>query len=72
MNGRQLTDAQISQALRAHLPDHAYLGLRERILDAAETTGQQRAMPSFLRALREADPETRRRSHLIAAALLEA
>ena len=38
MNGRPVTDAQISQALRAHLPDRAAAGLRERILDAAETT----------------------------------
>jgi hypothetical protein len=72
MNGRQLTDAQISKALRAHLPDRAYPGLRERILDAAETTGQQRALPSVIGALSEADPVVRRRSLLIAAALLVA
>ena len=72
MNGRRLTDAQISQALRAHLPDRAQAGLRERILEAAETTAQQRALPSFLGALSEADPVARRRSLLIAAALLVA
>ena len=72
MNGRRLTDAQISQALRAHLPERAQAGLRERILEAAETTTQQRALPSFLGALSEADPVTRRRSLLIAAALLVA
>ena len=72
MNAPRLTDAQISQALRAHLPDRAQAGLRERILEAAETTGQQRALPSFLGALSEADPVTRRRSLLIAAALLVA
>ena len=70
MNGRPLTDVRISQALRAHLPQSAPAGLREQILDAAETTTQQRALPSFLGALTEADPVARRRSLLIAAALL--
>ncbi len=70
MNGRRMTDAQISTALRAHLPARAESGLRERILDAAETTKQQRALPSFIGALSEADPVSRRRSLLIAAALL--
>ena len=72
MNGRPVTDAQISNALRAHLPDRAQAGLRERILVAAETTTQQRTLPSFLGALSEADPITRRRTLLIAAALLVA
>jgi hypothetical protein len=72
MNAPRLTDAQVSQALRAHLPDRAQAGLRERILEAAETTTRQRALPSFLGALSEADPVTRRRSLLIAAALLVA
>ncbi len=72
MNGRPLTDDQISQALRAHLPARAQAGLRERVLDAVEATGQQRALPSFLGALSEADPVARRRSLLIAAALLVA
>jgi hypothetical protein len=72
MNAPRLTDAQVSQALRAHLPDRAQAGLRERILEAAETTGQQRPLPSFLGALSEADPVTRRRSLLIAAAVLVA
>jgi hypothetical protein len=72
MNGRTLTDAQISSALRAHLPERAYPGLRERILDAAETTTQQRALPSFLGALGAAEPVDRWRTLLIAAALLVA
>lgn len=72
MNAPRLTDAQVSQALRAHLPDRAQAGLRERILEAAETTDQQRPLPSFLGALSDADPVTRRRSVLIAAALLVA
>ena len=49
-----------------------HAGLRERVIDAAETTAQQRALPSFLGALSEADPVARRRSLLIAAALLVA
>src|SRR5436309_3301879 len=72
MNGRQLTDAQISKALRVHLPERAYPGLRERILEAAEATTQQRALPSVIGALSKADPMTRRRTLLIAAALLVA
>jgi hypothetical protein len=72
MNGRPLTDVQISQALRAHLPAAAAPGLRERVFDAAETTAQLRSFPSFLGALSDADPVSRRRSLLIAAALLVA
>jgi hypothetical protein len=72
MNGRPLTDAQISLALRAHLPDRAQSGLGSRILELAEATPQQRALPSFLGALSDADPVARRRSLLIAAALLVA
>jgi hypothetical protein len=70
MNGRTLTDDQISQALRALLPDRARTGLRERILESTETTVQQRALPSFLGTVTDADPVTRRRSLLLAAALL--
>ena len=72
MNGQRLTDAQISQALRAHLPDRAWTGMRERILESTATTPQQRGLPSFLGALSDADPVARRRSLLIAAALLVA
>jgi hypothetical protein len=72
MNARPVTDTQISRALRAHLPEQAAAGLRERVIDAAETTAQLRSFPSFLGALTEADPESRRRSLLIAAALLVA
>ena len=70
MNGLRLTDAQVSRALRAHLPDRAHGGLRDRILETVEATPQQRALPSFLGALSDADPVSRRRSLLIAAALL--
>jgi len=47
MTGRRLTDGQISQALRAHVPERAQAGLRERILEAAATTAQRRSLPSF-------------------------
>jgi len=70
MNGRPLTDAQISQALRAHLPESAAPGLRERVFEATETTAQLRSFPSILGALSDADPVARRRNLLIAAALL--
>jgi hypothetical protein len=72
MNGRPLTDAQISGALRARLPERAQAGLRERVLVAVETTSQQRAWPSFLGGVTDADPVARRRSLLLAAALLVA
>ena len=72
MNGRPVTDSQISRALRAHLPEQAAAGLMERVLGAAETTAQVRSFPSFLGALSEANPVSRRRSLLIAAALLVA
>lgn len=72
MNAPRLTDDQIARALRAHLPDRAQGGLRERILETTETTAQQRALPSFLGGLSDADPVVRRRSVLLAAALLAA
>ena len=38
MNARQLTDAQIAEALRAWVPDRAQAGLREQVLEAADST----------------------------------
>jgi hypothetical protein len=70
MTGRTLTDAQLSSALRAHLPEQAPAGLRQRVIEATESTAQSRSFPSFLGALCDADPVSRRRSLLIAAALL--
>lgn len=70
MNGRPLTDVQIAQALRAHLPEAASPGLRERIFDEARTTAQLRSIPSFLGVLGDPDPAARRRTLLIAAAML--
>ena len=72
MNGRPLTEAQIATALRSHLPERARAGLSARILASTEATSQERALPSFLGALSDADPGTRRRSMLMAAALLVA
>ena len=70
MNGRPVTEDQISQALRAHLPKRAQDGLHERILVAVDTTPQQRALPSLLGVLHDADLGARRQNLLIAAALL--
>ena len=69
MNGRPLTDAQISRALRARLPEGAPAGLGERTLEMAERTSQERSVPSFLRILSDADPSWHGR-YLLAAALL--
>ena len=70
MNDRRPTDAQLAAALRAHLPASAQAGLRGRVTDVVGLTSQQRPRPSFLAALSDADPIARRRSLLIAAALL--
>jgi WD40-like Beta Propeller Repeat len=70
MNNRRLSDAQISAALRAHLPAQARAGLPGRVMGAVDVTSQQRPLPSFLGALSDADPIGARRSLLIAAALL--
>jgi hypothetical protein len=70
MNAPRLTDAQIAQALRAHVPERAQAGLRDRVLEAAGSTVQQRALPSFLGGFGDADPTARRRVLLVAAALL--
>ncbi len=40
MNGRRLTDAQIAQALRTHLPAQAQPGLRSRTLGAIDDSAQ--------------------------------
>ncbi len=48
MNAPRLTDAQISEALRAHVPDRADAGLRQRVMATVRTTTQQRRMLSFL------------------------
>lgn len=70
MNGRRLTDAQISRALRAHLPERAEAGLRERILVEAESTAQRQPLRSFLAALSDVDLVVRGRSLVLVAVLL--
>ena len=70
MNARQLTDAQIAEALRTWVPDRAQAGLRDQVLETAGGTTQQRPLPSFLGSLSDAGPVARQRSLLIAAALL--
>jgi Tol biopolymer transport system component len=67
---RRLTDDQLAAALRAHLPASARLEMRDAIRARAEATPQQRAMPSILGRLFDADPIARRQALLIAAAAL--
>lgn len=70
MSDRRPTDLEIAIALRAHLPAAARADLRERVAVVVAETRQQRAFPSLAGALTDADPIVRRRSILIAAALL--
>ncbi len=72
MTDRRLTDAQISAALRAHLPARAQAGLSGRIVDAVEVTPQQRSLPSMLGLLTDVDPAHARRNLLLVAAMLVA
>ena len=72
MNDRRPNELQLPGALRAHLPAAAGADLRERIQLATATVPQQRAWPSVLGALTDADPIGRQRAFLIAAALLVA
>jgi Tol biopolymer transport system component len=65
------TDLQLAAALRAHLPPTAPAGLREGIQQATVAAPQQRAWPTLLGALTDADPIARRRTTaLVAVALL--
>ena len=70
MNRRPLNDAQIAAALRVHLPQRAQAGLEDRVTAAVATTSQQRALPSIFGSLLDADVTARRRTLLVAAALL--
>ena len=72
MNDRRPTELELAAALRAHLPAMARADLRDRIHLATATVPQQRALPSMLGALTDADPIGRQRAVLIAAALLVA
>jgi hypothetical protein len=72
MTGQRLTDAQITAALRSHLPAHAQADLRDRIAAELPTTGQRRPLPLVLGRLTDEDPLARRRVLLLAAAFLVA
>jgi hypothetical protein len=70
MSAQRLTDAQISAALRAHLPAHARSDVRGRITAEVATVRQMRSLPGVFNRLTDADPDARRRWMLLAAAAL--
>ena len=70
MTAQRLSDAQISAALRAHMPAHARADVRMRIAAEVSTTRQRQPLPSVFALLSDADPDARRRVMLLAAALL--
>ena len=72
MNDYRPTDLVLAAALRAHLPATAGADLRDRIHLATATAPQQRALPSILGPLTDADPIGRRRAVLLAAAVMAA
>ncbi len=72
MNERHLTDLELAEALRAHLPAHVRDELPAQVAAALDLTGQQRAWPTVFGSLTDADPDVRRRAVLIAAAALVA
>ena len=69
MSQRRPTDLELAAALRAHVPA-APADLQGLIAAAIDNTSQQRAWPSVLGALTDADPVARRRGLLLAAAAL--
>lgn len=72
MNDRRPTDLELTAALRAHLPAMAGADLRDQINLATAMAPQQRALPSILGPLTDADPIARRRAMLLAAAVMTA
>lgn len=72
MTDARLSEGQITSALRGHLPESAQAGLRLRIFGSVEATSQQRPLPGFLGPLTDANPAARRRTLLLAAAILVA
>ena len=70
MTARPFTDEQLELALRGYLPLRAPTGSAERLIDAISVTRQERQLPIVIAQLRDVDPVGRRRSLLIAAALL--
>jgi hypothetical protein len=70
MSARPLTDEQLEVALGGYLPTRAPTGSSERLSDAMRSVRQERPLPIVLAQLRDVDPIGRRRSLMIAAALL--
>ena len=70
MTDPRLTDARLAEGLRRIVPANAPAGLHRHILEGAEATPQQRALPAPLDLLTDADPSARRWAILLAAALL--
>jgi Tol biopolymer transport system component len=70
MNERRPTDFELAVALRAHLPVRAPADLWDAVATTVAETRQQRAWPSIVGALTDADPMVRRRSTLLVAAAL--
>ena len=70
MSAPRLTDEQLSLALRAYVPRHAPGGSADRLVEAIRVTPQSRPLPFVVAGLGDVDPIGRRRSLLIAAALL--
>jgi hypothetical protein len=66
----RLSDEQLAQALQACVPMQTPLGSADRLFETIAKTPQDRPLPIVLAQLRDADPVSRRRSLLIAAALL--
>jgi len=70
MSSRPLSDEQLVLALRAYLPKAAPSGSAERLAEAIATQRQERRLPIVVAQLRDVDPIGRRRSVVLAVALL--
>jgi hypothetical protein len=70
MNGRPLTDIEITRALRDHVPDRAPSGLRASVSASVAGTTQQRPRRLFPVGRTAGDPRVRRLDMLLAALLL--
>jgi len=66
----RLSDEQLTQALQACVPMQTPVGSADRLFETIAMTRQDRPLPIVIAQLRDADPVSRRRSLLIAAALL--
>lgn len=70
MSSRPLTDEQLVLALRDYLPEAAPSASAERLAEAITTQRQERRLPIVVAQLRDVDPIGRRRSVVLAVALL--